>query len=176
MDVGLIRQDLDKVHSRMTEAENRVGQVEDAVENNTGAIRSQQSRVKMLEHHAEDSENRCHRNNIQIVELAEGVEGKNPTVFAEELLRSLLPAADLPPYFTVERAYRLPPQLGPQGSPLHTFTMRLLNFRNRDELLRAARAAGELTYRKNRLMLFLDFSIESQKLQRSFNAVSGPPH
>lgn len=99
MDVGLLWQDMDKIRSRLSAAENRVGQVEDAVGENTGAICSLQSRFKMLEHRAEDSENRCRRNNIRIVGLAEG---KNPTVFAEELLRSLLPAAHLSPYFMVE--------------------------------------------------------------------------
>lgn len=59
MDVGLIRQDLDKVRSRLTTADNRVGLVEDAVGDNTGAICTLQSRVKLLEHGAEDSENRC---------------------------------------------------------------------------------------------------------------------
>lgn len=88
MDVGLIRQDLDKVRSRLTVAENWVGLVEDAVGDNTGENRMLQSRVKLLEHRAEDSENRCRRNNIRIVGLAEGVEGKNPTVFAEKLLCS----------------------------------------------------------------------------------------
>lgn len=130
----------------------------------------------MLEHRAEDSENRCRKNNNRIVGLVEDVEGKNSTVFAEELLRSLLPVAHLSPYFMVERVHRLPPQPGPQGSPARTFIMRLLNFRDRDELLRAARVAGELTYGNNRLMLFPDFSIETQKLRRSFDPVKAGLH
>lgn len=49
--------------------------------------------------------------------------------------------------------------------------MRLLNFKDQDKLLRAVRAAEELTYNNNHLMLFLDFSIETQKLWRPFDAV-----
>lgn len=78
MDVGLIRQDQDKVCSRLTEAETRVGQVEDALGKNTSETRSLSSRVKLLKHRAEDAENRCRRNNIRIVGLAEGAEGRNP--------------------------------------------------------------------------------------------------
>lgn len=51
---------------------------------------------------------------IHIIGLAEGSEGRNPTTFIKELLRSLLPVAHLSPYFTVARAHWVPPQPGPQ--------------------------------------------------------------
>lgn len=60
-----------------------MGHVEGAVAENSGALRSLQSRVKALEHRAEESENRCRRNNILIG--LEGAEGKNPTVLTEEV-------------------------------------------------------------------------------------------
>lgn len=49
--------------------------------------------------------------------------------------------------------------------------MCLLNFRDRDELLRAAREADDLIYKNNRILLFPNFSIEAQKLHRSFAVV-----
>lgn len=71
--------------------------------------------------------------------LPKEVEGKNVTIFVEELLRSLLPDTQFYPYFTLERAHHSPPQPGPQGSPSRTQIFRVLNFRDRDQALQAAR-------------------------------------
>lgn len=150
--------------------------MEDMVAEHDGALHTLQSKLKTLEYRADDAENRCRRNNIRIIGLVEGAEGKNPTVFVEELLCSLLPATQLSPYFTVERAHHMPPQPGPQGAPPRTFILWLLNFRDHDELLRAVRLAGELHYTNNWLMMFLDYSVETQKLRKSFDAVKAALH
>lgn len=171
LDVGRLRQDLDKIRSRVTEAEQRVGVVEDTVSGHEASIRTLTTRVKVLEYRAEDAENRSRRNNIRIVGLPEGAEGRNPTTFTEDLFRSLLPAARLSPYFTVERAHRVPPRPGPEGAPPRTFILRLMNFRDRDELLRAARQAGKLPYRNTNLMMFPDYTVETQRQRRSFDGV-----
>lgn len=47
----------------------------------------------------------------------------------------------------------------------------LLNFRDRDELLRAARVAREISYQNTKLLLFPDYTMETQKQQRSFDVV-----
>ena len=171
LDVSLIRQDFDKIRSRVTEAERRLGEAEDMIVDHDSSIRALQSKVRALEYRAEDAENRSRRNNLRIVGLPEGVEGRAPAHFAEELLRSLMPLAQLSQYFAVERAHRVPPRPGPEGAPPRTFILRLQNFRDRDELLRASRAAGELPYRNVRLLLFPDYTMETQRLRRSFDGV-----
>lgn len=85
-------------------------------------------RVKHLELHAEDAENCNRRNNLQIIGLPEGAEGKDTTLFTEQLLRSLLPRATFSPQFVVERAHRICTVRGPQGAPPHTFIFKLLNY------------------------------------------------
>lgn len=116
-------------------------------------------------------ENRSRCNNLRIVGLPEGMEGKNPTIFVEELICSLLPSAQYSPYFTVKRAHRVPPRPGPEGSPPRTLFLRLLNFRDQDEVLRAARAVGSLAYHNAKLLIFPDYAVETQKMQRSFHSV-----
>lgn len=134
--------------------------MKDSVADHSTSIRALQTKVRALEYRAEDAENRSRRNNLCIVGLPEGVEGRDPTVFTEELLRSLLPAARLSPYFTVERAHRVPPRPGPEGAPPRTLI-----------LLRAARVAGDIQYHNVRLMMFPDYTIETQRQRRSFDAV-----
>lgn len=127
--------------------------------------------MKALEYRAEDAENRNRRNNLRIVGLPEGAEGGDPTSFIEGLLRDLLPEARWSSYFTVERAHRIPPKPGPPGSPPRTFILCLLNFRDRDEVLRASRNVGELKFQNTKLMIFPDYSVETQKLRKSFDQV-----
>lgn len=87
------------------------------------------------------------------------------------MLRNLLPDAHLSPHYAVERAHGIPPKTGPPGAPHQTFILRLLNFRDRDEILRASRIVGELRHQNNKLMIFPDYSVETQKLRKSFGHV-----
>lgn len=171
MDVGLIRQDLDKIRTRVAETERRVGDVEYTVTDHAVSIRALQTKVRALEYRTEDVENRSRRNNLRLVGLPEGVEGRSPALFVEDLLRSLLPAAQLSLHFAVERAHHVPPKPGPVGASSRTFILKLLNYRDRDELLRAARAAGVLPYRNDKLLLFPDYTMETQRQRRSFDNV-----
>lgn len=62
LDVGLIRQDLDKLHSRVSEVEHQVGQMEDTVVGHTASLCTLQTKIKALEYKVDNAENR--RNNL----------------------------------------------------------------------------------------------------------------
>lgn len=108
MDVGLLRQDMDR--TRVADTEQRISNTEDTVTEHGVALHIFQTKVKALEYRAEDAKNRNRRNNLRIVGLAEGSEGANPTCFLEDMLRNLLPDAYLSPHYAVERAHRIPPK------------------------------------------------------------------
>lgn len=111
-----------------------MGLVEDTVESQSPDLRTLQTKIRALEYKAEDAENGNMRNNLHIVGLAEWVDGLQLTEFVEKLLRTLLPAAQFSPFFyAVERAHHILPKPGPQGAP----SLKFLNFRDRDEVLRA---------------------------------------
>lgn len=124
----------------MAETEQQVGEVEDTVTDHVASIWALQTKVQALEYRAENSENRSRRNNLWIVGLLEEVEGRSPTLLPEDLLHAPLPAAQLSQHFAVEQAHRVPPKPGPEGTLPRTFILRLLNFLDRVEFLRAARA------------------------------------
>lgn len=155
----------------MGEAERRVGETEDSIRDQRASIHTLQVKVKALESRAEDGENRSRRNNLRIVGLPEGAEGQDPTTFTEHLLRTLLPQAQFSPHFVIERAHRMPPVRGPPGSPPRTFIFRLLNFQDRDLALHEARKVAELRFDNTKLMLFPDYSIDTQRLRRTFDQV-----
>lgn len=49
----------------------------------------------------------------------------------------------------------------------------MLNFRNRDKVLRASRLLGELCFQNAKLMIFPDYSVETQRLRKLFDQVKG---
>lgn len=107
----------------------------------------------------------------RIIGLPGGAEGNDPTAFTERLLTLLLPKAQFSPFFTVESAHRMPASRGPQGSPPRTFIFKLLHLKDRDLVLREARALAELRYENAKFMIFPDYSMETQRQCKSFDAV-----
>lgn len=71
----------------------------------------------------------------------------------------------------VENAYHILPVRGPQGAPPRTLIFKHLNFRDRNLVLREARNVGELKFENTKLLIFPDYSIETQRLRKSFDHV-----
>lgn len=60
---------------------------------------------------------------------------------------------------------------GPQASTPRTFIFRLLNFRDRDLILWEAQKMEKLQFENAKLTLFPDYSVETQRLRRTFDCV-----
>lgn len=130
-----------------------------------------QLQVKALQEKSVDTENRLRRNNIRIIGLSERAEGSRPAEFAETFLISLLDLPAMPPTFVVERAHRVPPTPPIPGNPPRPFLLKLLNYRDRDRILAAAREKQDLRFNNAKIMLFPDYSPEVQQRRRSFTEV-----
>lgn len=174
MEMGLVRRDMDKFRDRLSESERRIGDTEDILREHGASLRTLQLKMKAVETRAEDQENRNRRNNLRMVGLPESAEGRDPAAYTEKLLRELLPQAPFSPYFAVERAHRMPSVRGPPGAPPRTFIFRLLNFRDRDLVLREARKLEELRYENVKIMMFPDYSMETQR-QRGARSTRSKP-
>lgn len=168
---NLIRHDLDKIRGRLTTAEDRISEVEDASHTQGSQLNELKDMVRALQRRADDAEDRQRRNNVRVVGLPEGVEGSTPSTFAEQFFKSLLSLGDLPPTYVAERAHRVPTGARPSGAPPRPFLVRFLNYKDRDMLLAEARKHQDLKYENARIMLFPDFSAETQRRRRSFTEV-----
>lgn len=93
--------------------------------------------------------------------LSEEAEGVNPMCFVEDM-RYLLPDALLSPHYAVDWAHQVSPNPGPPGPPRGPFILRILNFRDRDKILCASRVLGDLRFQSNKLLIFLDYSVETE--------------
>lgn len=168
VDVSLIRQDLQKMRERVTETETRISQVEDSVpplQISTERIQHQLNAVLAKQ---DDMENRLRRCNLRFVGLPEGAEGSDPSTFLENLLTSTFGRAEFSTSFVVERAHRLASRPPPQGAPPRTFIAKMLNFWDRDAVLRLTRLKGNIPYKNGEIKVFPDFSAEVQKKRAHF--------
>lgn len=70
----------------------------------------------------------------------------------------------------------MPPMQGPSGAPPCTFIFRMLNYQDRDLVLQEARKVAELRFDNARLMIFRDYSVETQRLRRTLDHVKAQLH
>uniref|UniRef100_A0A803KDP9 L1 transposable element RRM domain-containing protein n=1 Tax=Xenopus tropicalis TaxID=8364 RepID=A0A803KDP9_XENTR len=171
VDISLLRHDLQNIRERTTEVETRVSTLEDTVSplpNNITVIKQQ---LQQALDKTEDLENRLRRNNVRIVGLPEKVEGQNPETFIENWLKQTLGNDTFSTMFVVERAHRVPTRPHPPGAPPRPFLLRMLNYRDRDAALKAARIKGPITFNGTTVSLYPDFSPTIQKQRATFTAI-----
>lgn len=171
VDITRLRSDINAIKDRTSEVERRVGAVEDDMHTTETTIHTLKQQVKVLEARAEDAENRNRRNNVRILGLPERAEGPNPELFAEQLIRELLSPITLSPCFIIERAHRIPTRALPPGAPARPFIIKVLNYRDRDAILTAARKKGTVTFENTRLSFYPDFTADVQKKRRQFTQI-----
>lgn len=168
---NLIRHDLDKIRGRLTTAEDRISEMEDTSHSQGSQLMELKEMVGTLQCRADDSEDHQRRNNVRVVGLPEGAEGTDATAFAEQFFKSLVSLGELPPTYVAKRAHRVPTGARPSGAPPRPFLVRFLNYRDRNMWLAEARKHKELKFENARIMLFPDFSAETQKRRCSFTDV-----
>ena len=158
LDITIMRQDMHKMRDRVRETERRIGDLEDTVGPILPTIKAQGTKITSLEDKMDDLENRLRRNNLRLVGLPERVEGSDPVAFLESWFTQEFGNDCLSPCFVLERAHRVPGRPLPAGGPPHTMIMHLLNYRDRDSILRAARIKGSLKINNASVSLFPDYS------------------
>lgn len=103
----------ERVRERAKAVDSGVCDIEDKLAPLARAARAAHRMAQDTYNRAENTENRLHRNNIHIVGLSVKSEGKDPTIFVENWLVEIFGREAFSPFFTVERAHRVP------GRPPH---------------------------------------------------------
>ena len=104
---------IDDNSKRLTEAESRISENEDRTSSLENKVAHLEQKVKSLADRAEASENRSRRDNIRIIGLKEGTEGKNAVIFFETWLHDTLDLKTKRGFIKIDRAHRA---LGPRKS------------------------------------------------------------
>lgn len=166
--LGEIKRDVTANEQRIEEAEARIATTEDALDEAERALAKATKRITYLEEKTEDLENRGRRKNIRLFGLKEGAEGKRPLLdFITDMLPQWL-GCEPDRIFIMERAHRtLAPAVPNQNRAV---LLRFLNYQDKEFVLRSARQRV-ITHDGSKLAFVQDFSAETIRRRREFNAV-----
>ncbi|KAJ1090908.1 hypothetical protein NDU88_004036 [Pleurodeles waltl] len=141
-----------------------------------GTLRKQMaqagSTVGRLEARLEDAEGRSRRNNIRLLGFPERLEGSMVEALVENWIRDVLKPVGLSRVFLVEwvhRALVVPPW---PGVPPRDIIAHLLNYRDRDCVLRAARDSDKAVFKNVKISIYPDYTNKVQNSQKSFLEVN----
>lgn len=162
---------LESQSKRITAAEQRVSDVEDTVAGLELRVAEAEKKIKIMADSMDDMENRSRRDNIRILNLEEGTEGKRPIQFFESWLPTVLGLEGSPgtkSRIKIDRAHR---RLGPRGARPHPVIIKLHNSRDKPRIMAALRAKPNLEYEGKKILIHQDLSTAVRERRRAFNSV-----
>lgn len=161
---------LESHSKRITEAEQRVSGVEDVVAGLEGRLAEAEGKAKLMAAALDEMENRSRRDNIRVLNLEEGTEGKRPIQFFETWLPTVLnldSSSGGKKRVKIDRAHR---SLGPRGGRPRPVIIKLHNSRDKLRIL-AVRAIPNLEYNEQRIFIHQDLSSSVREKRQAFNEV-----
>lgn len=155
---------------RITAAEQRVSDVEDIVTDLETRLASAEKKIKQMADGIDDLENRGRRDNICILNLEEGTEGREPILFFESWLPTVLGLSTSAERsrIKIDRVYR---GLGPRGARPRPVIIKLHNPRDKLRIMAAARKKPDLEHDGKQIFIHQDLSPVIRGKRRAFNDV-----
>ena len=167
---------MDKMGSRITEAEERISSAEDKLsELDSGVLRLQKEKDFLIDK-VDQLENQSRQNNVRIVNLQEGEEGPDPVQFFTDWIPSVLGQQHFPEPLAIERAHRSPTSRSPGKTRPRSILIHLLRYQDRDKILRIAaktsrEKGGPITFNGNAVIFFPDLSANLVRRRKEYNQV-----
>lgn len=87
------------------------------------------------------------------------------TEYIEKWLLTIFDKNNFTPFFTVEQVHRIPTCPLPPGKYPRPFILKMLRYKDRENILALARTKGTIEMNGSKISFFPDFSVEVQKLR-----------
>lgn len=163
-----LQQTINLQEERLAAVEESATKTSDGLADMEVTMSALKGEIRALQSKCEDLENRSRRNNLRIVGIAEGEEGRTPTTFISNLLKDLFDFEDQP---LIDRAHRLSQAKQKTGQPPRPFILRVHFFHVKEQILRRAREKGDLIYNGKAIHIFGDLTAGEAKRRAAFNDV-----
>lgn len=165
-EIRIVQTDIKDCSGRIMEAETRICTAEDEIRTLKESIENLESKTKNLTNKVDDLEGRSRRNNLRVLGIPEKIEGNDTCSFMEKWIADTLKIA--PP--VLERAHRITASQSSTRYP-RTVIIKCLNYKDRENILKAARIQKEVTYQNNKIRFLPDLPAEVYKQQRMYDGV-----
>ena len=158
---------LEGINRRITEAEERISDLEDRMVEFTAAEQNKEKRMNRNEDSLRDLWDSIKCNNICIIGVPEGEEReKGPEKIFEEMIVENFPNMGKETATQVQEAQRVPYRINSgRNTPRH-IVIKLAKIKDKEKLLKAAREKRQITYRGTPIRLTADFSAETVQGRR----------
>ena len=131
---------LEGINSRITEAEERISDLEDRMEEFTAVEQNKEKRMKRTENSQRDLWDNIKCNNIRIIGGPEGEEReKGPEKIFEEIIVKNFPNMGKETATQVQEVQRVPYRINPRRNTLRHIVIKLVKIKEKEKLLKAAR-------------------------------------
>ena len=137
---------LEGINRRMTEAEERISDLEDRMVEFTAAEQNKEKKMKRNEDSLRDLWDNIKRNNIRIIGVPEGEEGeKGPEKILEEIIVENFPNTGKEIATQVQEAQRVPYRINPRRNMPRNILIKLSKIKHKEKILKAARGKQQVT-------------------------------
>ncbi|KAJ1136233.1 hypothetical protein NDU88_002650 [Pleurodeles waltl] len=168
IEVNLLRTDLCKVSDKVCVAEGSIEQLQAEVVTLNRQVAAKEAHSGALEARVEDSEGRARSNNVRLLGFPEWAEGTRPEQFMEAWIRDTLKPVGLTPMFAIERAHRVSVALLWPGALTQAIIYYILNYKDRNSMLRAARDTDDTKFENHRISIYPDNTTKVQTARKTF--------
>ena len=131
---------LEGINSRITEAEERISDLEDRMVEFTAVEQNKAKRMKRNEDSIRDLRDNLKRNNIRIIGVPEGEEReKGPEKIFEEIIVENFPNMGEEIATQVQEAQRVPGRISPRRNTPRHIVIKLTKIKDKENLLKSTR-------------------------------------
>ena len=154
---------LEAISSRITEAEERISDLEDRMVEFTAKEKNKEKKKKRNEDSLRDLWDNIKRNNIHIIEVPEGEEReKGPEKICEETRVENFPNMRKEIATQVQVAKRVPIRINPRRNTPRHIVIKLTKIKDKEKLLKATKEKRQIPYKGTPIRLIADFSGETR--------------
>ena len=170
--INEIKNSLEGIHSRITEAEEQISDLEDKLVEITTAEQNKEKRMKRIEDSLRDLWDNIKRTNIQILGVAKEEEKKKGTekIF-EEIIVENFPNMEKEIVNQVQEAQRVPYRKYPMRNTPRHILIKLSKIKYKEKILKAAREKQQITYKGIPIRLTADLSGETLQARREWQDI-----
>ena len=164
-----IKNDLEGINSRISEAEELISELEDEIVEITSEEQNKVKRMKRNEGSLSDLWDNIKSTNIQIMGVPEDEEKKKgyEKVF-EEIIVENFPNMEKEIVDQVQEAQRVPYSINPRRNMPRHILIKLTKTKHKEIILKAAREQQQVTYKESPICLIADLSAETLQARREW--------
>ena len=158
---------LEGINSRITEAEEQISGLDDRTVEFTAAEQNKEKRMKRNEDSLRDLWDNIKCNTIRIIGVPEGEEReKGPEKIFEEIIVKNFPNIRKEIFTQVQEAQRVPYRINSRRNTPRHIVIKLAKIKDKEKLLKAAKEKRQITYKGTPIRLTADLSAETLQARR----------